>query len=1318
MKSNFYKLVAALVVLIWSTAAHAQLITTIAGNGSAGGWLAWGGPATLCQFNNPIGISIGPDPSGSGNDIYIADSVNNIIRMIDPTGTISVFAGGGTTGLGDGLPAVQAGLNGPTGVASDGGYGVYIADCNNNRIRYVNIATGIITTAVNNTGIGSTGGDGGPALIATVNHPYGVKVVGSNLYIAEKSGNVIRMVDGLGKIHTVAGVVAGYTNDGGPDTAAEFNNPTGLALDGSGNIYIADQGNNVVRKITTAGIISTVAGNHFAGYGGDAGAATLANLTSPTGVAVDASGNLYIADAGNNCIRKVSSPSGIISTFAGTGSIGFTNGSTGSAPGDATFNHPTGVCVSGTTVYVADQGNNVIRKISGGTVSTYSGNGAPGWGGEGGSYTAGGVMFNQPTGITLDGSGNMYIADAANYCVREISVTTGNIFTIAGNPLAPPGDAGDGGAAYPGATLTYPTGVAVDGVGNVFIADAGANRVREVVAGSGTIKGFAGVHGAVGYNGDGTSPTLLNLNAAFGLCFNSAGNLLIADTKDDRIRIIVNVPTPPYTINDMYTFAGNGVRGYGGLATWEDLYGPTNVTVSGAGNMFIADRGNNVVRRVDPKGVMSTYAGTGVWSYTGDGVIAGATNTTYEYPVSVAFYNGGGTAGLLFVGDANNHVVRMIDPATGTSVLYAGQPGVSGNSGDGGPATATGGLGCELGYIGGIEVDQSNGDLYIVDQSNGVVRKASGTVPSHTMSTVAGTGIPGYLASGGPATSCMLTNPYSIATDTFGGGLTIFVADRDNHVIRKIDNNGIISVYAGTGFPGYLDGVAATTAQLSSPDGVALDTLGNLYISDMGNNRIRKVTKSTGMINTIIGSGTIGTVVGSALGTQMYYPDGVAADRFGNLFIADGNNNRVLKYNGTSVTIFAGTGVAGYTGVGGPAAGAELNDPKGVHIDGGGNVYIADFLNNCVRKVDATSGNITTIAGTTSPGATGDGGPATAATMSLPASVAMDSSHSLLIADFGNNVIRRVNSAGIIINVAGNYTAGYSGDGGQATAAQLSSPVGIQVDSAGSFYIADRNNNVVRKVTEVLLAEYDTTTVTDLCQDSCLRLTNTSIGSTDSILWTVSPAGPSFYSSPRLDTPTLCFTSSPAGTYAISLTIYYHGNSKTFTHNIIIKPTPIPTITQTGSTLSTGGVGSGYYNYQWYNGTTAIPGATSSTLTWYPSPGAGSYKVKVDSNGCSGYSTVVNIVTTAVTKVNLPDNNKYWLAQGADNSVVNIYAAHAIDAPLTVTMFDATGREILSDMWDKGLNTIQIKAASLPPGMYLVKLTNSNTSQVLKWVKN
>jgi len=1315
MKSNFYKLVAALVVLIWSMAAHAQLITTIAGNGSAGGWLAWGGPATQCQFNNPIGISIGPDPSGSGNDIYIADSVNNIIRMVDPTGTISVFAGGGTTGLGDGLPAVQAGLSGPTGVASDGGSGVYIADCNNNRIRYVSLYTGIISTVVNNTGSPGYSGDGFAALTARITNPYGVRVVGGVLYIADRGNNAIRMVDMLGKIHTVAGFsgLAGYTNDGGPDTAAEFHNPTGLAQDPSGNIYIADQLNHVVRKITPAGFISTFAGNSHKGYAGDAvvGGATTALLDSPTSLAWSTSNTtLYIADAGNHCIRSVNS-AGTINTFAGMGGVpGYTD-ATGTS---ANFNFPSGICIAGGNMFVADMRNNVIREINIGSaaVTTYAGSlsGTAGYGGDGAALTPSSALFNAPAGLGVDATGsNLYIADAGNYCVRVINLSTNFLIGVFAGMPGTAGNTGDGGVAYPGSKLTYPTGVVLDVSGNVYIADEGDNRVRKVTAG--IINAYAG-SGGVPYNGDVRLATSLALYSPYGLTVDNNGNVLIADSKDNRIRIVVNNPTPLFAVfNNMYTLAGNGVQGYGGSATYEYLNGPTNVMMSGAGNMFIADRGNNVVRRVDPKGVMSTYAGTGVWSYTGDGVAGGATNATYEYPVSVAFYNGGGTAGLLFVGDANNHVVRMIDPATGTSVLYAGQPGVSGNSGDGGPATATGGLGCELGYIGGIEVDQSNGDLYIVDQSNGVVRKASGTVPSHTMSTVAGTGIPGYLASGGPATSCMLTSPYSIATDTFGNK---FVADRDNHVIRKIDKNGIISVYAGTGFAGYLDGVA-TTGQLCRPDGVALDTLGNLYISDMGNNRIRKVTKSTGLMTTIIGSGVIGTVVGSALSTQMYYPDCIAADRFGNLYIADGNNNRVLKYNAGTVTIFAGTGVAGYTGVGGPAAGAELNDPKGVHIDGGGNVYIADFLNNCVRKVDATSGNITTIAGTTSPGATGDGGPATAATMSLPASVAMDSSHSLLIADFGNNVIRRVNSAGIIINVAGNYTAGYSGDGGQATAAQLSSPVGIQVDSAGSFYIADRNNNVVRKVTEVLLAEYDTTTVTDLCQDSCLRLTNTSIGSTDSILWTVSPAGPSFYSSPRLDTPTLCFTSSPAGTYAISLTIYYHGNSKTFSHNIIIKPTPVPTITQTGAMLSTGTT---YSSYQWYNGTTAIPGATSSSLIWYPSPGVGSYKVLVDSNGCSGYSTVVNIVTTAVTKVNLPDNNKYWLAQGADNSVVNLYAAHAIDAPLTVTMFDATGREILSDMWDKGLSMIQIKAASLPPGMYLVKLTNSNTSQVLKWVKN
>ncbi len=1302
MKINCYKLLAAVFTLLFSAGVQAQLITTIAGNG-VGGSLVWGGPATTTQFNMPTGLCL--DPS-TGN-LYIADSVNNLIHMVDPAGINWIVAGGGTAGLGDGLPAVGCMLNGPTGVAHDGS-NLYIADCGNHRVRKVN-SSGIITTIVNNAGT-TTGplGDGGPALLAMVDHPYGLRFDGvtSNLYIADRDNNSIRMVDPFGKIWTVAGFFAtpGLTVDGGPATAAEFNDPSGVAVDLAGNIYIADRANNVIRKINTSGIISTFAGNTLAGYSGDGAAATLAKLTTPSGIAYDPSGTgaLYIADAGNNVIRKVTFSTGFISTFAGAvpGTAGFNDG----AAAAAKFTNPTGVSVNsaGTIVYVADKGNNRIRKITGGAVTTVAGTGAAG------NFVSGALanasLLNSPSGVAQDATGNVYIANSGANNVAKITVLTGFITGIAGDIVA--GSAGTTTYGISGTTtfLNNPTGVVVDATGNVYIADQANNHVDMVTPG-GIINNYTG-NGTAFYGGDGYPAITSQIAFAEGITLDNTGNLLIADTKNERIRIVYNAAPPSgRVIGDIYTIGGNGTSGYGGLATYLELKNPTGVTTAATGDMYIADRANNVVRKVDGKGVMSTFAGTGVWGYTGDG--AAAALATFSAPVSVAYYNAGPT---LYVGDALNNVVRAVDIASGKISTYAGT-GAVGYTGDGGLANAA-----KLHQISGLEVDQFTGDLYITDQLNSVVRKVNAI--TKIITTIAGTGVAGFLASGGPATATMLYQPYSVTTDKTGN---VFLADRDNHVVRKIDPTGNISIFAGTGFQGFTaDGSVATKTMLDNPNGVALDAAGNLYISDMGNNRIRKVTKATNIVTTVAGNGSVGPGGdgGSALGAQLYYPQGIACDLFGNLYIADGNNNKVRVVNLTTgiINAFAGTGTAGYTGDGGAALSATLSDPKGVYIDGGQNVFIADFLNNVVRRVDKVSGNIATIAGTGVNGFSGDGGPATSAKLSQPAAVIMDTTHSILIADFTNQRIRRIDIAGKISTVAGNGTFGYSGDGGAAIKATMRNPIGLSTDDAGSFYIADRDNNVIRKVTTVLLASFDTSFYSSLpiCQDSCIHFSNTSIGSTDSIKWSVTPAGP-FISNVYVDTPTICFNSG-AGTFVVTLTIYSGIKTNAFSYNVTVNPTPHPVIVQSGSQLFCSGA---YSTLQWNLAGTPITGAVTNPFTWFPTPGVGTYTITVDSNGCLGTSASIVISTNGIMPVNIVDNNKYWLSQqGQDNSIVNLYAQHPVNDALAVTMYDPTGREIMSDKWSKGSSTIQIKAASLAPGMYIIKLTNNTTSEVLKWLKN
>jgi sugar lactone lactonase YvrE len=387
------------------------------------------------------------------------------------SGTITTVAGNGSSG--DGGPAIDASLSFPQGVVVDAAGNLYIADINNHRVRKVSVS-GTITTVAGN-GTPGFSGDGGPATNAGLPEPYGVAVdAAGNLYIVDINNHRVRKVSVSGTITTVAGNgTPGFSGDGGPATNARLAYPTGVAVDAAGNLYIADRLNSRVRKVSTSGTITTVAGDGSAGFSGDGGPATNAQLAGPYGVAVDAAGNLYIADFQNSRVRKVST-SGTITTVAGDGSFGF-SGDGGPAT-NAQLAGPNGVAVDAAgNLYIADINNHRVRKVStSGTITTVAGNGTPGFSGDGGPATN--ARLRPPTGVAVDAAGNLYIADIFNQRVRKVS-TSGTITTVAGTGIY--GFSGDGGPAT-NARLAYPSGVAVDAAGNLYIADQNNHRVRKV----------------------------------------------------------------------------------------------------------------------------------------------------------------------------------------------------------------------------------------------------------------------------------------------------------------------------------------------------------------------------------------------------------------------------------------------------------------------------------------------------------------------------------------------------------------------------------------------------------------------------------------------------------------------------------------------------------------------------------------------------------------------------------------------------------------------------------------------------------------------
>jgi len=592
----------------------------------------------------------------------------------------------------------------------------------------------------------------------SIGFPSAVLPDGAGGFYTSNFSNIYR-VSADGAVSLVAGDGSyGYNGDGGPATEAKLQGPDDLAGDSYGNLYIADTWNNRIRKVTPDGRITTVAGTGVAGYSGDGGPATAAQLSFPSGIALDAPGNLYVADTSNRRVRKISN--GVITTIAGDG----TSGDSG------------------------DNGPATAAKLSG------------------------------PGGITTDAAGNVYFSDLWNNRIRKVT-TDGMITTVAGNTTGYR-FRGDGGLAT-SAQLWFPKGIAIDPAGNLYIADFLNNRIRKVTVVDGVIRTIA-------------------------------GNGKVSDSGD------------------------------GGPATSAQLNSPRAVVADSANNIYIADTSNYRVRKVAPNGTISTVAGTGIGGDTGDGGPATAAQLT---PQDIAL----DAQGNLYI--ASGHRVRKVAP-NGTITTVAGT-GTPGYSGDGGPATAA-----QLAYAVGVAVD-TNDNLYIGDAGNGRIRKVNS---EGVISTVAGNGErsdPYENTDGRPAVSVALAT----WSDDFGGARIAIGEDGSLYIsdlfprIRKVTPDGIIRTIA-------------TLPSISfGPQGLTVDAAGNLYVAGNGSQSIVKIPPN-GAIETVAGTGIpgLGGDCGSAVTAQLQNPSGITVDRAGNLYVADGGNSRVRKIGGPTLWTAAGGG--------------------------------------------------------------------------------------------------------------------------------------------------------------------------------------------------------------------------------------------------------------------------------------------------------------------------------------------------------------------------------------------------------------------------
>ncbi|TBR21117.1 tandem-95 repeat protein, partial [bacterium] len=1185
-------------------------ISTLAGDGT-GGFSGDGGPASAALLNTPSRLAY----DAAGN-LFFADAGNRRVRRIDRSGVITTIAGnGGTAPVPDGQPALSAGFMDPHGIAVDGLGRVYVCDRGGHAV--FRIGTEGLITKVAGTGAAGFSGDGGPATLAALSSPVGLAIDGvGRLLIADRGNDRVRRVRLDGTIETIAGTgVSGPLGDGGPATAAMLPRPTAVAVGPDGTIFVAADQDNRVRRIDSAGVITTLAGNGASGYSGDGGDGRLASLYNPTDVALGEGGEVLIVDAGNNRIRSVG-PSGLIRTVAGTGAIGF-SGDGGPAT-EAAIGSARGLAVGPVGQLALAGYNNRMRLLTarGGILANDSDlegspfaarlNALPANGTA--VLTAGGGFRYTPRAGFTGTDVFSYFAHDGDLGSAPVDVTLdvrpeNQSLSISEFAVAP---AIEGSTAVLHALLSAPFSSPLS-----LVLDWGDGTVES--RSSTPLGAFSAEH--VYADQSPVGRYAVSLRAVYGSFERSAAtNLVVANRAPSQLTLNPTTASEDSPFSAVLTASDVPAD----VLTWAKLSGPAWVQVSTTGSVsgtpVQANVGPNLLAieaRDEDGGIAQAEFSLTVVNIndapvilfaTATAVTEGSTTTVTAgivdeddaaLDIAVTWFDGTGTEVSPAVATGTvilwhlypdeyqfgDYSVRLVvTDASGASatqwfgakvvnlppsgifmaptsavenVPFSGQLHAVDVAADPITWTKTGGAAwlavSAAGLVTGTPGDYDTGPQALSVEARDDVGASSAATLSVFVAPVNDAPVIGALSiaavqEGSSATLSMGLSDVdhssanvridwgdggvqemSLATGT--ASLKHFYADDDaddRYTIQVTATDGAGLAAAGstevtvTNRPPDAFGVAASTGTqyllfaqkigvndvpadiltwslTSGPSWISLSTTGVLSGTPRGGQagtftiQAHVVDDDGGADDTsfsitifagnappiaaddsfALTDSAVLSLVGPVSGASkirtfasFQSPEAVVSDAAGNIYVGGGGEARILRISPAGVvTTFAGTGTAGFSGDGGPATSAQIRGAYGMAFDSAGNFYFADFSNSRVRRI-SPAGIITTVAGNGVMANSGDGGLATAASIQRPYALAIDAAGALYISDPWSNVVRRVAANGIITRFAGTGVSGYSGDGGPAVSAMISSPLGLAADAAGNVFLSD--NGLIR----------------------------------------------------------------------------------------------------------------------------------------------------------------------------------------------------------------------------------------------------------------